>query len=313
MTTLTATKHATRTHRMDFRAMGCQFTALVNTAGPWAASTALNAAWAFVNAAEAVMTRFLSRLNASAGAPVRVSALLWEAVACSLEAARTTGGIYDPTVLGALLNAGYDQTFIELRERRRAQPQLSTLRPSGAWREVRMDSANYTIGVPAGSGLDLGGTGKAWTADRAAAILAQTGPCLLDAGGDICALGRPEGEGWVIGVENPFDPTHDLVVLEVTGCGVATSGIDYRRWKVNGSERHHIIDPRTGEPAKTDLLTATVVAPTAAEADKHALVTVVLGSGPGMEYLGGQPGVEGIVVLQDGTVRATPGMDNYVV
>ena len=82
--------------------------------------------------------------------------------------------------------------------------------------------------------------------------------------------------------------------------GVATSGRDYHRWRQGGIWHHHIIDPRTGRPAQADVLTATVVAPSAAEAEVAAKVAVISGSQAGLEWLDSKPELAGMLVLDDG-------------
>ena len=110
--------------------------------------------------------------------------------------------------------------------------------------------------------LDLGGIGKGYAAERAAEILATAGPCLVNAGGDIAV----RGGRWPVGVETAAEP----LTLELSRGGLATSGRDRRRWQRNGRELHHLIDPRTGAPAETDLLRVTAVAPDAVEAEVAA-------------------------------------------
>ncbi|MHB8470804.1 MAG: FAD:protein FMN transferase, partial [Gaiellaceae bacterium] len=91
---------------------------------------------------------------------------------------------------------------------------------------------------------------------------ATAGPCLVNAGGDIAT----RGGAWPVGVETAGEP----LTVELRDAGLATSGRDRRRWRRDGRELHHLIDPRTGEPAETDLLRVTVIAPDAIEAEVAA-------------------------------------------
>jgi thiamine biosynthesis lipoprotein len=261
------------------------------------------------------MSRFrpyseLSRLNARSGRTTEVSPLLFEVIAAALQAARNTGGLYDPSVLPALLKAGYDRSFDTMPRAQEGPPDAGP-RPRGRWSELQLDPQGRTVRLPPGAAIDLGGVGKAWTAEKAAAILAEVGPCIVSAGGDIAAKGNPSpGEGWQVGVEDPLHPGSHIITLEVTDCGVATSGVDYRRWTKNGAPQHHIIDSRTGKPADTDLLSVSVLAPDVLTAEQDALVAMVLGLREGLPFLEGRPGVEGVLVCADGRVAFTSGVES---
>ena len=298
-----------------FRAMNCGMGAWVVATDAQAAEPRLAAVEAFIHATEAALSRFrpdsdLSRLNARAGRPVHVSPLLAELLALALDAARQTDGLYDPTVLEALEAAGYDRSFEQLDPVAAGRP-LSA--PAASWRDVQFDPATRQVTLPVGVRLDLGGIVKGWAADRAAEMLAEVGPCLVDVGGDLAAAGRPvEYPWWPVGVADPRDADHDLALLTLTDRGVATSGTDYRRWRQGDAVRHHIIDPRTRRPAQTDLLSVTVVAPTAMQADLHAKVALMLGSVEGCRYLDRLPDVEGLLIGEDGRQWQTAGFGEYV-
>jgi thiamine biosynthesis lipoprotein len=303
-------------HGIEFRAMGCGFEMWVATGDTGQAAEALRRARAFVDSAEDVMSRFrpyseLSRLNARAGQATEVSPLLFEVISAALRAARSTGGLYDPTVLPALLRAGYDRSF-DTMPRAQQGPADADPGPRGRWSEVQLDPQRRTVRLPRGTAIDLGGVGKAWTAEQAAAILAEAGPCIVSAGGDISAKGNPSpGEGWQVGVEDPLHPGSHIITLEVTDCGVATSGVDYRRWTKNGAPQHHIIDPRTGRPADTDLLSVSVLAADVLIAEQDALAAMLLGLRDGLAFLEAQPGAEGVLACADGRVAFTSGVESY--
>ena len=94
-------------------------------------------------------------------------------------------------------------------------------------------------------------------------LLRAYGPSLVNVGGDLSISAKPHNEsGWPIGINDPFNQNRELKQINVKFGGVATSGKDYRKWAVDGQINHHIIDPRTQKPAETDVLTATVIAPT---------------------------------------------------
>jgi thiamine biosynthesis lipoprotein len=122
--------------------------------------------------------------------------------------------------------------------------------------------------------IDLGGIAKSWIAEQAALRLsAWTDACAVDAGGDIFFIGLPQGEkAWQVSLEDPLPSgeERDLATLKVQPGAVATSTVTKRRWKQGNQERHHLIDPRTQQPAETDWLSVTVVADHAAKAEVYA-------------------------------------------
>lgn len=264
---------------------------------------------------EAVMSRFLpdselSSLNSSAGTPFHASPTLFAVVSEALSAARATDGIFDPTVLGALLEAGYDRSFELIQEDTAGQRMAADLPPSQPcrWQQIEMDPRRRAITLPKGCGLDLGGIGKGWTVDRAVDSLRLFPDFAVDAGGDLYAAGtQPDGSSWSVGVEDPFHPDRDLLVLEVADRAVATSTVSHRRWQKNGRQQHHLIDPRTGRPAESGVVAATVLADSVAQAELLAKVVLLLGPQGGQLLLQKQPGAEGLLVLATGELLSSPG------
>ena len=242
--------------RHTFRAMGTEIELLVEADG---AAGALDAAEDEFHRLEALLSRFredseLSRLNRDGA--VDAGPDLRHVVELALAARERTAGRFDPTIHDALVAAGYDRSFEQI------DPwcQAPCLAPGVAGGAVSVEGTR--IELDRGVRIDLGGIGKGYAAERAAEILATAGPCLVNAGGDIAV----RGGRWPVGVETAAEP----LTLELSRGGLATSGQDRRRWRRNGRELHHLIDPRTGEPAETDLLRVTAIAPDAIEAEVAA-------------------------------------------
>ena len=257
--------------RRSFRAMGTGVELfLVAEPGPLAEAV-LDGAEQEFERLEALLSRFrpdseLSSLNQRGR--VQASDDLLTVTELALEARERTAGRFDPTVHDALVAAGYDRTFAEVAPDGPSAPAGSPCRGT-----VTVDREHGTIALGPGVHLDFGGIGKGYAVDRAATILAEAGPALVDAGGDIAAIGRPDALGWRIGVET----SDGTIALALEDAALATSGRDRRRWRRDGEERHHIIDPATGRPAGTDLLRVTVVASTAVEAEVMAKALFLAG------------------------------------
>ncbi len=222
----------------------------------------------------------LAQVNARSGSTVHISKVLAETVAAALIAARATEGLVDPTLGGELRAAGYDRTFALVRARERW-----TLRPVrqrvASWREVELDAESLTLRVPHGVELDLGATAKAWAADHAAGLIAaETGAgVLVSLGGDIAVAGPPPPDGWAVRIADdhaaPLDAPGPAVAIAAGG--LATSGTSVRRWRTDRGDAHHIIDPRSLQPAVTPWRTVTVAAGTCVDANVAATAAVILG------------------------------------
>jgi len=237
----------------------------------------------------------LARLNAHAGRPVPVGALLYRVLDTALAAARATGGVYDPTMGRQLARLGYDRSFEQVPAR---SPGRGPAGPGGGWREVRMDPAARLVTLPPGVGVDLGGIAKGMAVDAAVERLGQAGvgPVMVNAGGDLRVGGRPPGGGdwWIV-----IDGRRGRLRVPLAAGALATSGIARRRWSQAGERRHHLLDPRTGEPARTGLWSVTAVAGSCAQAEVAAKVAFVLGRDPGAEFLRDQ-GLAGLFAGEDG-------------
>ncbi len=252
----------------------------------------------------------LCALNRSSGAPWQVSPTLWQVLRAALAAADATGGLVTPTILEALESAGYTDSF----ERVPTSGAAVTPAPKGSndFRSIELDESRRMVTLPTGLRLDLGGTGKGWAADQAAAQLAPLGPAQVNAGGDISLSGpRDGGRAWEIAVESPLVAGEVLGVLALDRGGVATSGRSHRRWQRGGVWQHHLIDPRSGCPARTDVISATVVGPSALVAEVAAKQVLILGAQAGMAWLEAQASLAGLVVLDDGTVTESSRMGQY--
>ena len=270
---------------------------------------ALAAAEGDIRAQEARFSRFLgeselSQLNHSAGRWMIPSAEMLEVLELAQRLHRETGGLFNPGVLPVLEWSGYDRSFELLSTDRPAQ--LAPLLAGIGIESLEFDGER--VRLPAGCRLDLGGIVKGWTADHVADALAYLGPALVDLGGDIAVRGRAPGGAWRIGVESPRSTGGLLTMISVRQGGVATSGTVRRQWRRGNAVLHHIIDPRTGAPARSDIVQAVVVAESAVRADVWAKTALILGRDGCEEVLHGNTGLELMLVAGDGSATATSGI-----
>jgi len=224
---------------------------------------------------EAILSRFrpeseLSRLNRDGR--IRPGPDLLRVTRLALAARTRTGGLFAPTVHDAVVSAGYDRSFDDLRDPR-----------PGAAKDCAgsVDIGGGHIVLGRGVRLDFGGIGKGYAVDRAVRILGSFGPALVNAGGDVAV----RGGACPVGVDVPGEP----LTVELAAGALATSGSDRRRWPGG----HHLIDPRTGAPAASPYLRVTVAAPTAVAAEVLAKAV----------YLGAAVHGAAVLVHHDGRVE----------
>lgn len=297
-----------------FQAMGTDVEAWVWNNDEQRAQGALRAVERFFARTEARLSRFLpdselSRLNRGTGQPFAASPLLYDLVEEALMWRDRTGGVFEPAVLNALIASGYDRPFSQMAAVAQAleSEDWADSRPRNQGASGRsIDSSAIVLGprrritLPAGVGLDLGGIAKGWAIQQAAHRLGMTGACLVDAGGDIACVGSPPGEPWVVTVADPLAEDRDIAVLSLKNTAVATSSQVHRRWLHNGQPAHHLIDPRTGAPAVTNILSATVVAPRLPDAEIYAKTALILGEEQGTAYLETLSDIDFMLVTDDG-------------
>lgn len=245
----------------------------------------------------------LARLN-RADRPITVSDELFELLIRARAHAAGTGGIFDPAVGAAMDASGYDRSFAPRRLDRDDAPMATA---PASITMLDLDEARHQVARPPHVQLDLGGFLKGLTADRAAAL--APGAVVVDAGGDAVLRGAPPGDdGWTVEIEDPDDAARTIGVLIVRDQAVATSAANRRRWRRGTRSMHHLIDPRTREPACTDVAQATIVAPTAELADVMAKVAFVVGGAAAARELD-RRGLRAVLVLRDGTIRTVGALE----
>jgi FAD:protein FMN transferase len=300
--------------KLEFHAMGCEMMVVLENPEP---IRELERVPGWFEHWENLFSRFrldseLTRVNNSNGTLVQVSLEFAEVYELARAAERHSDGLVTPVLLDALIEAGYDRSFELLAPVLDDRgPRSYAARPGLP--QIGWEAATRTMLLPPGVHLDFGGIVKGWAANETVKRLRKYGPVLMDAAGDIAVGGKlSNGEGWPVGVADPFHPPDSLELLKLENCGVATSGRDRRRWQRNGNWQHHIIDPRSGLPAETGVLTATVIAPTSIQAEWAAKVSLLLGSQAGLEWLNANTELAGLLILEDGRCVLSSNFEKYI-
>lgn len=229
----------------------------------------------------------LSAFNRTAGLKQPISSAFCGILLAARRLGEETGGLYNPFILPALQNAGYDHSLVQGYEKD-PQDDYSHL---GVPEVNRLEIHDTWARIPYGSALDLGGCGKGYLADQLAEVIEPlvTG-YWLSLGGDVVASGtNAKGKQWEIGIQQATGggiSDIGLLVMPANGRGaVATSGVLTRRGTKQGRQWHHIIDPRTLRPSQTDIRLATVYNASALRADVLASCAVIVGSAHAIAFL----------------------------
>ncbi|TKB89784.1 MAG: FAD:protein FMN transferase [Nitrospira sp.] len=249
----------------------------------------------------------LSRVNQEAGRrPVQVSSETLELVTRSLELGRLTLGGFN-IALGPAIEAW---SVIE-RQRIPDERELQQLKPLVDWTRIQVNKEARTIYLPhTGMRIDVGGIGKGYAADRAVAEMKRVGVMggVVALSGDIKAFGvLPDGKGFPVGIKHPRREEELIAMIDLNDEAVSTAG-DYERFfERDGVRYHHILDPHTLQPART-CQSVTVIAKEGTVADGLDTGIFVLGPEQGMALVERLPGVEAIIIDQEGTITVSSGL-----
>ncbi len=247
----------------------------------------------------------ISRINRSEGLETEISADTAGLLSLTLDIAEKTGGALDPTIYPVLLAWGFTTGENRVPEKE----EIASLLQNTGYENVILGKSAVTL--PRGFMLDMGAVGKGFAGDKAAQILSEHGitSALLDLGGNIQAVGaKPDGSPWRIALRDP-QSGGNLGILELVGKAAVTSGA-YERYFTDevGNTYGHIIDPKTGCPADSDLLQTTVIADSGAYADALSTALFVMGLEGAEEFHKKNGGFDMILIDKDGNIHITEGI-----
>jgi thiamine biosynthesis lipoprotein len=273
----------------------------------------LSAAFGLLDECEQLWSRFIpssdiSRLNSAEGAPTIVDPLTVRLIEEMRRGSHLTDGDFDPTLLPALVEAGYARSVVN--------HELTTLLPASARYPGSLAGIvveGNTVTMPLGTTLDSGGIGKGFAADLIGMFVLDAGAwgALIEAGGDVVAVGKaPDDIAWRIGIEDPYKPGSHVDIVRLTSGAVVTSSQRKRRWKTPEGKRHHLINPRTGDSASSDIQTVSVIAATGARAETFTKPGFLRDS---VDYLAWLPtvGAAGLLIDTEGVTMTSENWKDY--
>ena len=255
----------------------------------------------------------ISAINrAPAGVPVAVSEDILELIRLSLDYARRSGGVFDPTV-GPLVDlwdiGGSDPNVPSQLDIDAVLPLIDYNRV-----EVNRDASTVTL-AEAGMTLDLGGIAKGWIADRIVDFLTDAGEkhILVNLGGNVMVSGgKPDGEKFRIGMQDPFDDRGSyLGIFSLSDGSIVSSGIYERFFESDGVRYHHILDTVGGYPVDNTLAAVTVLSERSVDGDALSTTLFAMGLEKGLEFASGTDGVEAAFVTREGRIVITEGAADH--
>jgi thiamine biosynthesis lipoprotein len=255
----------------------------------------------------------LSWLNASRGFPTRISAIMQEVLTLAAYYRRITHGIYEPSILQALLRAGYGISFEKMERDSSEARSLPTLCPSLP--KLKPSELRWTIypslriaRISRGTLIDLSGVVKGWAVDRMTNRLMSKGIRIgqLNAGGDLRVWGDSDSPAWEIDIESPWaaegEESTIIATASIKQGAAATSGIIKRSWQTAEGSKHHLIDPRTGQPSASNVIQCTVIGASAADAEIAAKTICILGYDEGKRWMKQSfPADHALLIMKNGT------------
>jgi thiamine biosynthesis lipoprotein len=300
-------------------AMGSTLQVTLWTADAQRAPAAFDAVFAEFDRLDRLMSVWkegsdVQRLNAAAGVrPVPVSAETIEVLTAARQVSEWTGGKFDVTfgALSGLWKFDQDQDD-SIPPRAAVEARL----PDVDYTALDVDAARHSAFLRrAGMRVHLGGVGKGYAIDRAAAILRARGfnDFMIQSGGDLFVSGRRGDRPWRAGIRDPRGPAdRSFAALDLTNATFSTSG-DYERFFLRDGRRyHHILDPDVGEPAR-GCRSVTIVSRTATTADGLSTGVFILGPEAGMALVERLPDVEAVIVTAGNRVLVSSGLQGRLV
>jgi thiamine biosynthesis lipoprotein len=264
---------------------------------------------------EGLLSRFLpdseiSRVNGSAGIKSeKVSLETYDVLSKAVGFSRSFPGCFDVTIEPLV-------TLWSMGQKSCAQPAESSIKqvlPLVNYRDLILDPREITAGLRnAGQSVDLGGIGKGFASDRIREVFKTFGvsSAYSNLGGNVVTVGaKPDGSLWQIGIQHPRQEDSLIGSVSVVNQTVVTSG-DYQRYFTDsqGKRHHHILDPTTGYPAESGLISVSIVSEKSFAADTLSTALFVAGMEKGLAFLRSFPETEAIVVDSDLQVYVTPGL-----
>ena len=286
----------------------------------------LQAAFRYARSLENLLSRTVPASDVSAvnragsGEPVSVGSDASYVIGLGLHYSELSGGLFDITIGAVSELWDFSGEHPSLPESGDIERALDGVGYTGIeWNERSAEAGGGSLVTKANADthIELGGIAKGYIADRTKDFLIKNGvkTALINFGGNVVVLGnKADGSAWIIAVEQPFSAEENESgtqrlsgEIPIYGGSVVTSGVYERKFVQDEVLYHHILDPSTGYPRESDVLSATVIGPVSADCDALSTICLMLGAGQALELVGGLDGYELVVIRRDGSIETTAG------
>lgn len=239
--------------------------------------------------------------------PMKIPDELFNVIEVCQRYSRLTDGVFDISIAPVTRLWQFDQATEDIPKEEDVRNALKYV----GYRGIHLDREKGTIELDRkGMGLDLGGAAKGYAVDKAVERLKKLGidAGIVNAGGDLRVFGKkPDGKPWSIGIQDPQYSDRIIGSIQLTDMALVTSG-DYERYIIyDGIKYHHILDPKTGWPAR-GCKSVSVAYSKAFDADILSTAIFVMGPEEGMRLLESLPGVEGMIIDTSGRIHVSSGL-----
>lgn len=262
--------------------------------------------WFEEHLSRTIPTSDVGRINAAGGAPVEVEPETAELIGMALDYSRDSGGLFDITIGAVTELWDFSEGVVP------NPADIERALPHVGWEGVSVEGTTVTLDDP-NARIDLGGIAKGYVTDDLVGLLVEAGveSAFINLGGNVAVLGaKPDGSPWGIGVRDPFDETgkDNIAVVRATGGSVVTSGLYERQFESGGRRYWHILDPRTGYPVESPVVSATVFSQRSIDGDGLTKPLFMMGEDEALTFLEDHE-VQGMLVHEDGSTVMTQGAE----
>lgn len=251
-------------------------------------------------------TSDVGRINAAGSTPTQVDPRTIDLIEAALGYSEASDGLFDITIGAVSELWDFHEGVVPSDEA------LAAALPHVGWRGVEVDRAASTVRLAdPDARIDLGGIAKGYVTDAVIDYLTTAGvtSAYVNLGGNVAVLGpKSDGTPWGIGVRDPFggDAERSVALVHAEGGSVVTSGLYERQFERDGVRYWHILDPRTGRPVPSDIVSASLYTERSIDGDGYTKPLFMLGKDAALAFLE-ERGIDGLLISEEGGLHTTAG------